>query len=745
MDNDTPKTYVVQPGDTMAGVAIKHRLKVNELKRLNRNAGILFTGQVLNVAPVATPKLPSVSLPSTPPPAAVAEESPIPSPPNKEHEAEFQCLYLKDRNLVIDVGSESLRKGSQARICKPIGCDSQLLRSDGFGRIVPKNRPWCSLRLEGEEGERGCPLILFHHQKDDNLSSNQMLYLDDRGHLVFAHAPDFAVGIDSMKQAKHIQTPTKEIHKLLHQQHSMEEESDLSNVQMHETAVYRNGERVKVKETEEGIVLEPTDEKTEQIIATDNSEGSIIETEVTVETIVENVIREIVNKVVGDDDVENEDDGVMVEESDINDKMVVIDDSGKVIESEVVVGSAVDVEVLDDKVDEENDVENDAILNNPALETIVGSLSDRESDGVDIESEESSEDDELTGCGLILVPIDSDLALEFEWRASVEDMVVDYWGGRSELRRSIRSPSGLTSSNTRTSQKTSQKQQSNGSVSRLWAGTKSLFSNATPSSGQLKRWVLGDPEDEADEHFQRQHHRQQQQKQHNASQQQKTKQPPVIPPPEAPPPQPKAPVILKARMSRASEILDEEMSTKLEMSLPITAQGYKWKLLFNSVQHGFSIGTFYAKVEREKRTLLVVQTLRGEVFGGFTSTDWTCQEMGIKNTRKNIYFGNGESFLYAFKKQKSATESAEENQSTSDEPDNGGFEVYPWTARNNLVMLANDEHIALGGGGGSFGLFLEDDFRSGTTGACDTYDNTPLCSEEHFEIFCFEVWGFSAI
>lgn len=60
-------------------------------------------------------------------------------------------------------------------------------------------------------------------------------------------------------------------------------------------------------------------------------------------------------------------------------------------------------------------------------------------------------------------------------------------------------------------------------------------------------------------------------------------------------------------------------------------------------------------------------------------------------------------------------------------------------------MLANDEHIALGGGGGSFGLFLEDDFRSGTTGPCHTFDNTPLCSEEIFEVFCFEVWGFSAI
>jgi hypothetical protein len=128
--------------------------------------------------------------------------------------------------------------------------------------------------------------------------------------------------------------------------------------------------------------------------------------------------------------------------------------------------------------------------------------------------------------------------------------------------------------------------------------------------------------------------------------------------------------------------------------------------------------------------------------------------MGIKNTRKNIYFGNGESFLYSFNKNKKKKESeveadnkaaAVEASSSSSSASSLNLEVYPWTARNNLVMLANDEHVAMGGGGGSFGLYLEDDFRSGSTGSCDTYENPPLCSEEIFEVFCFEVWGFSAI
>lgn len=67
---------------------------------------------------------------------------------------------------------------------------------------------------------------------------------------------------------------------------------------------------------------------------------------------------------------------------------------------------------------------------------------------------------------------------------------------------------------------------------------------------------------------------------------------------------------------------------------------------------------------------------------------------------------------------------------------------YPWTGANQLTMLATTESIALGGGGGSFGLYLEDDFGSGATGHCETFMNAPLCSQERFEVHTLELWGF---
>lgn len=58
-------------------------------------------------------------------------------------------------------------------------------------------------------------------------------------------------------------------------------------------------------------------------------------------------------------------------------------------------------------------------------------------------------------------------------------------------------------------------------------------------------------------------------------------------------------------------------------------------------------------------------------------------------------------------------------------------------------MLATDESVAFGGGGGSFGLLLEDDFASGCTGPCETFGNEPLCSESMFQVATLELWGFA--
>jgi hypothetical protein len=72
--------------------------------------------------------------------------------------------------------------------------------------------------------------------------------------------------------------------------------------------------------------------------------------------------------------------------------------------------------------------------------------------------------------------------------------------------------------------------------------------------------------------------------------------------------------------------------------------------------------------------------------------------------------------------------------------------VFKWTARNNYNQLCEGGRIALGGGGqeANFGLCIEDCFRKGSSGNCETYNNLPLAGDnnEFFDILAFEVYGF---
>ena len=70
--------------------------------------------------------------------------------------------------------------------------------------------------------------------------------------------------------------------------------------------------------------------------------------------------------------------------------------------------------------------------------------------------------------------------------------------------------------------------------------------------------------------------------------------------------------------------------------------------------------------------------------------------------------------------------------------------VFRWTGANSYFMHCSDDAIAMGGGGGAFGLCVEDAFARGSTGACATYGNGPLCAAGTFEVLNFECFGFTA-
>lgn len=123
----------------------------------------------------------------------------------------------------------------------------------------------------------------------------------------------------------------------------------------------------------------------------------------------------------------------------------------------------------------------------------------------------------------------------------------------------------------------------------------------------------------------------------------------------------------------ATEVLADphvgaKLVLKLEASLSMRFRGYDWQLLYSLAQHGASVHTLLRNVRNESPTLVVVETTRGDVFGGFAAVPWA---------KSASYYGNGESFVFTCQPR---------------------FECFPWTHKNTMFMLSTDQSIGMGGG-----------------------------------------------
>lgn len=72
------------------------------------------------------------------------------------------------------------------------------------------------------------------------------------------------------------------------------------------------------------------------------------------------------------------------------------------------------------------------------------------------------------------------------------------------------------------------------------------------------------------------------------------------------------------------------------------------------------------------------------------------------------------------------------------------LQVFRWSRRNNYFMLCTDDAIGFGGGG-AFGLFLDEELSRGTSGPCVTFDSPPLAADQDFACVEVELWGFGLL
>jgi len=89
-----------------------------------------------------------------------------------------------------------------------------------------------------------------------------------------------------------------------------------------------------------------------------------------------------------------------------------------------------------------------------------------------------------------------------------------------------------------------------------------------------------------------------------------------------------------------SEIVDESLMSSLYCWIPEQYALNKPQLLFSTKDHGFFMHTFFSCVDEYSKTIILVKTTEGSIFGAFCSEAWDKRHM------TQGYFGTGESFVF---------------------------------------------------------------------------------------------------
>ncbi|ORY03105.1 TLD-domain-containing protein [Basidiobolus meristosporus CBS 931.73] len=173
--------------------------------------------------------------------------------------------------------------------------------------------------------------------------------------------------------------------------------------------------------------------------------------------------------------------------------------------------------------------------------------------------------------------------------------------------------------------------------------------------------------------------------------------------------------MLVGRNPTTEVVLTENHAAQLKTKIPRRIQLEKnWKLLYSMSQHGISLHTLLRLAKGKSPLLLAIKDAAGSVFGAYLSDAFT--------PHPNFY-GSGECFLWKI-----------------DEKDK--VKVFPWTGKNDYCILCENEFIAVGGGDGQFGLWLDSELENGSSSHCPTFDNEVLSSEPRFICVELEVWCF---
>jgi len=178
------------------------------------------------------------------------------------------------------------------------------------------------------------------------------------------------------------------------------------------------------------------------------------------------------------------------------------------------------------------------------------------------------------------------------------------------------------------------------------------------------------------------------------------------------------PLKLQDRHESTIPIINNKIAEQIRTKIPnLYKEAIYWKLLYSIDQHGLSLKTLYSNIKHSGPCVMAITTDNDEVFGAFIPEPFD-------PTIGNKYYGSGLSFIWKLNEQ-------------------GNIDFYQAINSNQYFMLADNHFIAMGGGNGKFGFYLNENLIDGYISPCMTYNyNSDITENENFECIGLEIWGF---
>ncbi|CAG8492392.1 5012_t:CDS:2 [Paraglomus brasilianum] len=180
-----------------------------------------------------------------------------------------------------------------------------------------------------------------------------------------------------------------------------------------------------------------------------------------------------------------------------------------------------------------------------------------------------------------------------------------------------------------------------------------------------------------------------------------------------------AKVELIGREPDTEPVLDENVAEQIRQQLPrISRLAPTWNLLYSLDQDGSSMATLYRKVKDKGPLILAIKDEGDQVFGAFVTDPFK---------PRTSFYGTGECFLW---------------KCIYVDKETPTVRFYLWSGKNEYLIFSSIDYLAIGGGDGRTGLWIDSGLERGTSAACETFDNEVLSSTPQFDCLGLEIWGF---